>query len=477
MNDGHLDLARATRFVPVDYFEELKDTRKARSGDILYSVTGSFGIPALVKQDKPFVFQRHIALLRPDAEHCDPSWLAYILGAPAVFNQAKEIATGTAQLTVPLTGLRTLKVPLVGLAEQRRVVAKLDVLFARLARARAELDRIGVLAVRLREKGLEQAFAGRLIDDGKVEDGSLPSNWKVVRFDEAAEIASNLVNPDTIPDLPHVAPNHIESGRPKLLPYRTIREDGVISGKHHFFPGQLLYSKIRPYLRKIVQVDFEGGCSADMYPINPRCHPRYLMYWMLSPQFTWLATRQEGRTVLPKINQAALSAILTPLAPEPLQARIAAVLDAIFARADRLEVEAARARALLDRLERAILTRAFKGELVPQDPNDEPANVLLERIKVARVEEQQSQPKRGRRAAAPRIPREKKTAMTKSRQDDDVQSKPYLADKIRKAGGSSTVEELFKLADLSLPDFYKQLAWEVDRGHIIDRDNQELKAA
>jgi len=148
-----------------------------------------------------------------------------------------------------------------------------------------------------------------------------------------------------------------------------------------------------------------------------------------------------------------------------------------FARADRLEAEAARARALIDRLEAAILTKAFKGELVPHDPNDEPASVLLERIKVARVQELQSQPRRGRKATAPRIPREKKAAMTKSRQDDEVKNRPYLADLIRNVGGASTVEELFKLADLSLTDFYKQLAWEVDQGHIVDRENQELKAA
>ena len=73
------------------------------------------------------------------------------------------------------------------------------------------------------------------------------------------------------------------------------------------------------------------------------------------------------------------------------------LLCATFTRADRLEAEAARARALLDRLEAAILARAFRGELVPQDPEDEPASVLLERI-------------RARRAAAPKAKRARRTA-------------------------------------------------------------------
>src|SRR5690606_26457141 len=147
---------------------------------------------------------------------------------------------------------------------------------------------------------LQSAFDGTLF-------GGTSDNWITVPFSEAGEIASNLVDPATIADMPHIAPNHIRSARPVLLPYTTIREDGVTSGKHRFRAGQLIYSKIRPYLRKVVLVDFDGGCSADMYPINPRCHSRYLLYWMLSPQFTWLATRHEGRTVLPKINQNALN--------------------------------------------------------------------------------------------------------------------------------------------------------------------------
>jgi type I restriction enzyme S subunit len=70
------------------------------------------------------------------------------------------------------------------------------------------------------------------------------------------------------------------------------------------------------------------------------------------------------------------------------------LLDAAFARADRLEAEATRARALLDRLEAAILAKAFRGELVPQDPNDEPASVLLDRIRAERAAA--PKPKRGR---------------------------------------------------------------------------------
>jgi type I restriction enzyme S subunit len=327
-----------------------------------------------------------------------------------------EQGTQTTNLaSISQRNVSTLPVPLPPLAEQRRILAKLDKLTTHLARARAELERTMALSERLRSAGLESAFSGRLRSEARTSAKTLPPDWRIVRFDEIAEIASNLVTPNSVLDLPHIAPNHIASGRPNLLAFNTIRQDGVKSAKNRFFPGQILYSKIRPYLRKVILVDFDGACSADMYPINPKCHPRYLMYWMLSPQFTWLTGRQEGRTVLPKINQSALSAIRTPLPPSVIQEQIAMRLDSIFARADRLEAEATRAQTLLDRLETSLIAKAFRGDLIPQDPNDEPASVLLERAHATRAarpdpsrgrasREKQPSPapaRKGRRALAP----------------------------------------------------------------------------
>ena len=70
--------------------------------------------------------------------------------------------------------------------------------------------------------------------------------------------------------------------------------------------------------------------------------------------------------------------------------------------------------------------------------------------------------------STPRAPR-RQAAMTKSRFDPDVMRQPYLAERLREAGGAARVEELFRRADLSVPDFYKQLAWEVDAGHVREQ--------
>ena len=116
------------------------------------------------------------------------------------------------------------------------------------------------------------------------------------------------------------------------------------------------------------------------------------------------------------------------------------------------------------------LAKAFRGELVPQDPNDEPASALLARIVNQRTASA-AEPKARlpRRARATRAPKEA-AAMTKSRQDHDVMGRPYLAQHLRRLGAPTPAEALFKVSELPVADFYKQLAWEVAHGHV--QDNQ-----
>jgi type I restriction enzyme S subunit len=97
------------------------------------------------------------------------------------------------------------------------------------------------------------------------------------------------------------------------------------------------------------------------------------------------------------INAEQLKKLMLPLPTLNDQSLAVSILDAAFARADRLEAEAARGRELLDRLETAIFAKAFRGELIPQDPNDEPASVLLDRIQAQRASAPELKPRSGRR--------------------------------------------------------------------------------
>lgn len=122
ISSGKIDFSN-TRYVSESYFNSLPNERVAKKGDILFTVTGSLGIPIKVEDDKEFCFQRHIALLKVLIKiDC----LNYFLRTPMVQLQCNKVATGTAQKTIGLKSLRNLLIPLPPLAEQKRIVAKIE---------------------------------------------------------------------------------------------------------------------------------------------------------------------------------------------------------------------------------------------------------------------------------------------------------------------------------------------------------------
>jgi type I restriction enzyme S subunit len=151
----------------------------------------------------------------------------------------------------------------------------------------------------------------------------IPKSWEWVRFFSVVEIATNLVSPERYFDYMHIAPDNIEKLTGTLLDCRTVAQDKVSSPNHLFFKGQILYSKIRPLLRKAVIAPFDGLCSADMYPLKTPINKEYLLRYILSDSFNaQVATAMSSRVKMPKINQAELSKVLIPVPPIQEQNRI-----------------------------------------------------------------------------------------------------------------------------------------------------------
>ena len=110
-----------TMFVPQAYYDGLDSKRKAQKGDVLYSVVGSFGIPVYMKETVPFVFQRHIAILRPN-ESILPQFLYYTMLSRDFYMMADAAALGAAQRTVSLTALRNMKIAVPPIDVQKKIV-------------------------------------------------------------------------------------------------------------------------------------------------------------------------------------------------------------------------------------------------------------------------------------------------------------------------------------------------------------------
>jgi type I restriction enzyme S subunit len=171
INKGYISLHN-TRFVPLEYYDNLSSTRTPQIGDVLYSIVGSFGIPALVETEDMFCFQRHIALLRPNKTMLDSRCLWYILQTQMIFNKADSIATGTAQRTVPIKGLRQITFKFPSLPEQQEIVRILDSLLKKEQRAREACDIIEKIEL-MKKAILARAFRGALGTNDPAEESAV----------------------------------------------------------------------------------------------------------------------------------------------------------------------------------------------------------------------------------------------------------------------------------------------------------------
>ena len=150
--------------VPEEYYDSLKPNRRPASGDVLYSVTGSYGIPVLVDTDRRFCFQRHIGLIRPKPT-VSSRWLEYMLLSKFVKEQADAGATGTAQRTVSLRVLRAFEMPNQNTTQQSDAVAQLHAIRAETRRLSSIYIQKRAALAELKQSLLQKAFSGELTAD------------------------------------------------------------------------------------------------------------------------------------------------------------------------------------------------------------------------------------------------------------------------------------------------------------------------
>lgn len=349
-------------------------TKQSQTDDVILSIRATLGRP--IFSDGIYCLGRGVVAFRSSI--VTKEFLRYFFIDQE--NYLYQNATGTTFAQVDSKTLKSMPFPLPPFHEQRRIVRRVESLFTKLDEAKEKAQAV-VDSFEIRKAAiLHKAFTGELTAKWREEHGVSIDNWKTTRFDSVAAIRSNLVDPAEYQSFPHIAPDNIEKKTGVLLEYHTIAEDGVTSGKHRFYSGQILYSKIRPYLSKAVVVDFDGLCSADMYPIEAYQNARCLWYYMLSDEFLLQASTAGSRSVLPKINQKELSALTVHLPTNDReQEEIARILDELF---DKEQQTKEAAEIVLDQIElmkKSILARAFRGELGTNDPSEESAVELLKR--------------------------------------------------------------------------------------------------
>lgn len=365
-----------------------------RDGDLFVCEGGEPGRCAVWRGGpRRLVFQKALHRVR-GLGGVEPDYLAKFLTFAATHQQFDDLLTGTTIKHLPQVALQKLGLPLPPLAEQRRIVAKLDALTARLARARTELDRVSVLAANLRKEALRNAFGhgaatvpvGELITD--IRYGTT----------KKCDYGGGAVPVLRIPN--------VQGGRIDLTDMKSADFDAKELAKLLLRYGDILVIRSNGSLdlvgRSAIVDDSAAGMLFAGYLIRMRvepakCLPEYLHHFLQSPVARdTIMMAAKSTSGVNNVNAQQLQALAVPLPDLLTQRTLIDQIEQSFARADRFEAEATRARALLDRLESALLAKAFRGELVPQDPHEEPAQVLLDRIRQQRAAAPKA--KRGRKA-------------------------------------------------------------------------------
>ena len=164
-----------TMFVPQEYYDSFDSKRKARTGDILYSVVGSFGIPVLIKEDRPFAFQRHIAILRPNGKIL-PAFLYYTMLTKDFYAMADAAAIGAAQRTITLTALRNMEIAVPQIDVQKRIADILSAYDELIENNQKQIKLLEEAAQRLyKEWFVDLRFPG--YENTPIVDG-VPEGWE-----------------------------------------------------------------------------------------------------------------------------------------------------------------------------------------------------------------------------------------------------------------------------------------------------------
>jgi type I restriction enzyme S subunit len=390
ISETGLDLETNLSYVPID---RVSEAQRLKRGDIVVAASSGsssvVGKSALMTTDWPGTFGAFCSVMRA-TRGLDPAYLAYYVSSPAVRRAWSALAAGTNINNLKREHFASTIVAVPPLAEQRRIVAAIEEQVSRLDKARDDLSHarsaIGLLRSRILDSISE-------LDAPRTLIGSLVPPTR--------KIAYGVLQPGP----------HVPGGLPlvrvgNVADFRVAGElkriDPAIAARYprtSLHGGEVLLTVVGTIGRTAVApAELQGANVARAVAIVPLLEdadPRFVAFALGCPRAARQLTRAAHEVARKTLNLEDVRKFEIPFPPLAKQRETADVIDAALTRIEVLEIATAMAGERSKALRRAILARAFRGELVPQDPNDEPASVLIEGIAAER-------------AAAPKPPRKRR---------------------------------------------------------------------
>lgn len=452
---GRLELDDIT-YIPKQVHDEIYSRCDVQLNDVLLVKDGvNTGMSAVNTLDEPFSLLSSVGVIRP-ATCLSPHYLAHWFNGPTARQVMADQVAGVAITRMTLEKINAFPVPIAPRREQERIVAALDERLSELDASVASLERAERNLVRYRAAVLAAACSGKLVPTeadlarragrsyepadqllarilaerrkantkAKYEEPAQPDTSKLPKLPEGwvwATVAQlgNAVTGKTPPtseprfyeggSIPFFKPTDLNAG------FNVRSADSLITplgaDETTVIPvGSPMVTCIGATIGKTGYARVAGATNQQINSVVNERQPAVMqwLYWFfISPGGYKAILERAAATTLPILNKGNFEKILVPLPPVTEQVRILEEVDRHLSRADALAASIAQSKRRAQRLRRAILAAAFQGRLVPQDPNDEPASVLLDRIRTQAATAEAataSAPRRGRPPAPPAAP-------------------------------------------------------------------------
>lgn len=394
---------RYLKYIHPDQIKEWAEERFIRDGDILLNSTGrgTIGRACLVLPEHlvpPKVVDSHVTIIRSFKETVDPRYLFAWIRSPYIQDNLESLATGaTNQIELSRTTIAEIELPLAPLNEQIRIADKLDTLISRINTCQSRLEHVQQFLERFRQSVLAAATSGRLTEDWRDERGISIDDWDIKTgldvfpfitsgsrgwakyysdsgsiFVRVGNLDHNTINLD-LSNVQYVAlPSDVEGTRTRVQTGDILISITADIGMIAYLREDIGEAYINQHICLARQTGEYNG--------------EFLAYYLASPigglgQFTKM---QRGATKAGlTLGDIGRVKIRIPTTEE--QVEIVRRINMLLAYAEKLETRYKSVIAQVEQLSPSILAKAFRGELVKQDSNDEPASLLLERIKARRL--------------------------------------------------------------------------------------------
>jgi type I restriction enzyme S subunit len=356
-------------FVADEKAEQLK-RHSFKGGDVLITKLGEpLGLACIAPEKFEFgIIVADIIRARPYVEISN-KFMTYLLNSRVVIEQISKHTKGSTRARINLSVVRNLNIPIPPLPEQKRIVEKLDSLLAQVDTIQQRLNTLPNIIKRFRQSVLAAAVSGKLTPNKKFKTEPLINLVKILNG--ARKPVSATLRKDMQGEYPYY-------GATSIVDYVngwTHDDNLLLVGED----GANLLTKAKDLAFKVSGKIWVNN-HAHVLKENENVNLDYIRFAINSMDLSeWVTGSAQ-----PKLTKTALQRLPITIPEFEEQTEIVRLVEQYFALADTLEKHLENAKQRVDNLTQAILAKAFKGELVPQDPSDEPAEQLLTRIKAAR---------------------------------------------------------------------------------------------